>query len=741
MKKTDRSLLNKILPSSPYVLIGSVYILGMALFSAFRFLLLTNYTGLVKDEPVAEIIKAFVIGLRFDQMIVLLVLVPLIILLPWVKLEARAVRRTILTYLTAAFSVFSLLLLADIRFYQFFDSHLNFMALEYLGDGSMFRNLIVTDPEFYRSLLVWAVVTVIFLAVLVLTIKLSRRVAHRRSTTNHIVYFLLFLMLAALGIRGRISMAPMDWGIAYFSQNRFLNQLALNGVYTLGRNLSEKNRDPRLSYLTEDERFPFVDSREALKTTQTMLTTDRDEWLEPDSSLMRVTRQAPLPDGFRPNVVIILSESWSAGLTGSLSNARNLTPNFDSLAEKGILFENFYASGSRTNFGIAAIFCSFPSIPGRSIMKRYDARHPFVSLPEILNGRGYRNIFAYGGDLAFDNMEGFLREKKFHEFYGDKELGKELYFSKWGIPDHILFEKAAALVDSFPRPFQLTILTLSNHEPWDLPDSSVQRYTDDEDSSKTFNSQIYADYSLGRFFSLMKEKDVFDSTIFVFVSDHNRVGPTRFIIETKYFHIPLLIYSPALLGDSAVRIDTYSSQTDILPTLMGLLGSDYVHASWGRNLFDLPDGDSGFAVMNVANRLGYIDNNYFYAEDLGHIFGFGTRGEADVQAGWFGDATLERLDVIGKEMDSPQWEEVYLKMLDPTTRYTTMHVLNRFATIDRGYLYVQGIGGSVDSTLQQLGVGQSAAKFEKLPDKLVWARERLRRYTQAAEQLSAPAEK
>ncbi|MEW6412329.1 MAG: sulfatase-like hydrolase/transferase [Candidatus Zixiibacteriota bacterium] len=741
MKLSTRPSLSKYLPSRPFVIIASVYIAGMVFFTVFRLLFLTNFAEYVSDEPLSEVLRAFLIGARFDQMIVLLALAPLILLLPWVKTASKAIRRTLIAYLTVVFSFFTLLLLTDIRFYKFFDSHLNFLAAEYLGDGNMAGNLIVTDPEFYRSLLVWLVITLLLLATLWLILRISRRVENRRSLSNQIVYFVLFFCLAVLGIRGRISLAPMDWGIAYFSQNRFLNQLALNGIYTLGRNLTEQNRDPRLSYLPRQNRFPFVDPHDALLATQKMLETDKDEWLDPDSSLLRLTRQNPNAYGFQPNVVIILSESWSAHLTSSLSGKRSLTPNFDRLATNGMLFDHFYASGVRTNFGIAATLCSFPSIPGRSIMKRYDARHPFVSLSEILDTRGYRNVFVYGGDLAFDNMEGFLREKKFHEFHGDKQLGRNLYFSKWGIPDHVLFEKAATLVDSLPRPFQMTILTLSNHEPWDLPDSTVRRYFDSEDSSKIFNSQIYADHSVGIFFDLMEDKTVSDSTVFVFVSDHNRIGPTRFILETDYFHIPLLIYSPALIGDSAVRVGAYGSQTDILPTLMGLLGDDYVHASWGRDIFGLPEKDSGFAVMNVGSRIAYIDNDYFYAEDLGLIYGFGTRRTRALQKGWFGDVTLEQLGVIGENPGSPPWTQVYLAMLDQSTRYNVMHVLNRFALIDQGYLYLQGTGGSVDSTLRELGVGQSAAKFEVLPDELLWARDRLRKYVQTAEQLSFPVEK
>lgn len=716
-----------LLPPRPVIIAVACYLLGMAFFSLLRLLFFQHFYELAAGETTGDILTAFLIGLRFDQIIVLAAMLPVILPALLIRLEHNWFRKYALGYLATVFSLAFLLLLADIRFYAYFDSHLNFLAVEYLGEGPMMTDLIAGDSEFFPMLLAWMILTSLFAMFLALIFSRARKAPHYRSLLNHMIYTLVLAAFVALGIRGRISLAPMDWGVAYFSQNRFMNQLALNGIYTLGRNLTENERDPRLVYLSDEERFGLVALDQALETTREMLTVPGEVWHEPDKSLLRTVRQPPAGFGFSPNIVIILSESWSAELTGALGSLRQITPNFDRIAGQGLLFENFYASGSRTNFGISAVFCSFPALPGRAIMKRYNAHHPFISLSEILEERGYHNAFVYGGDLAFDNMEGFLRQKKFHTFYGEVELGKDLYFSKWGIPDHLLFERSAGIIDSLPRPFQLTILTLSNHEPWDLPDSTVRRYFDDADSSKIFNSQIYADHSLGRFFDLVRDKAVFDSTIFVFVSDHARYGPSRFILDTRLFHVPLLIYAPGLAGNWKGVNHVFGSQTDILPTLMGLLGDDYTHASWGRDLFNLPAGDSGFAIMNVAGRIGYIDADYLYVEDLGGLTGFGTVTPAGNNHAWFGAATLELLDVVGRDFAHENWMRVYSATLDPVTRFADMYALNRMGTMGRGHLLVQ-----------TLNPGASTAAGEPEPPGLKWSRDRLHRYMQTADQLSTP---
>ena len=88
------------------------------------------------------------------------------------------------------------------------------------------------------------------------------------------------------------------------------------------------------------------------------------------------------------------------------------------------------------------------------------------------------------------------------------------------------------------------------------------------------------------------------------------------MIDPVNFQIPLLIYSPKLLGDRGRIISTVGGQTDILPTLMGILGSDYTHASWGRDLLQLLTDDSGFAMINVLNWTGLVEHGLVYEEHV-----------------------------------------------------------------------------------------------------------------------------
>ena len=589
------------------------YVSGIVVFALLRFVFLLANPGAIDEVSIGELTTAFAIGVRFDQIVVLLLLIPLGVTLPWLGNNYRATRIPLAIYMAAItmFVLFSTA--ADIRFYHYMDSHLNFLALEYLGEGSMAGNLMTSDPWFWPAILISLSSSIVagFLAYRLVALMLVDP-KHSRNWTATVLYFALTAFVTFLGIRGRTSLSPIDWGAAYFSDNHFVNQLALNGIYTFGRNLLETNQDPRLSYVSDSERFPFVEFSIGLGDVQSMLESPKEKWLEPDSSLLRQVTQKQTRD-YYPNVVLVIMESWSGRLTGTLGDSRNLTPHFDSLANHGMLFTNFYASGPRTGYGLGAILCSFPAIPGRSITNRYDADHPFITLPELLSSRGYYNAFVYGGDLVFDNVEGFFTEKGMHRFIGQDDFASEQLFSKWGVPDHTLLSRVASLTDSLTRPFSITALTLSNHEPFDLPDSSSQRYLNDSDTCKQFNAQIYADRSIGNFITAIKQLPVYDSTIFVFTSDHARIFPRKIMVDPDMYHIPLLIIDGH--SDSiGRRLDIVGGQTDIIPTLMGVLGGEYHHESWGRDLLSTDSNDTPFAVLNLRPWVGIIQDGFCYAE-------------------------------------------------------------------------------------------------------------------------------
>jgi phosphoglycerol transferase MdoB-like AlkP superfamily enzyme len=115
----------------------------------------------------------------------------------------------------------------------------------------------------------------------------------------------------------------------------------------------------------------------------------------------------------------------------------------------------------------------------------------------------------------------------------------------------------------------------------------------------------YADWALGEFFDDIRDAPFYRDTLFVLLGDHgfgtNQQLPVN-AIDLLPFHVPLLLIGEGLQHTWGAQRDTVASQVDVVPTIMGLLGTDYQHQCWGRDLFNLPEGDAGYALIKPSGN-------------------------------------------------------------------------------------------------------------------------------------------
>lgn len=610
-------ILRTLIPTAKIAVWLAIYIIGILFLAVFRLLFLLTHRPLVGDSAISTVLQSFLVGLKFDSAVLSYVILPLFLfsMLPFIKFSSRKTQRVFVCLLTVIFGIFFLMSSADIRYFDVFGSRMNYWLVEYIQYPGMFLYSSATDPGFWKLFLLWLAATALFFLIIRKTINRIAEINFSAGLINRIVCSIIAVALLVLGIRGGLGIKPLDWGAAFHCDNPFLNQLSLNSVYTFAHSLYEELQEGRTVIGHENNRFAFYDINDAYRTTCEMLHLDSADITE-DFTLEHSTDSYDRP-GFQPNVVVIIMESWSADMIGAFGSKLGVTPRFDSLCARGILFRDFYANGVRTNRGIPAVLCSFPSLAGRSIMNRYAADRPFRSLAEILKENRYFNAFAYGGDIQFDNMEGFLRMTGYEKFYDESDFDGAKKLGKWGIPDHVVFNRLVKEMTQYRRPFHLAVMTLSNHDPYLIPDKRFQLYDDTVSDSKLLNTFYYSDWAIGQFIDSLKKEPLFDSTIFIFTADHCPHQEGKYPLAPRNFHIPLLIYAPKLIGDTAVVIDKTGSQVDIVPTLIDILGLSVVQYSWGRDLLNLPVDDSGFAVIVAEDRLGLIEGSRFFFNWLG----------------------------------------------------------------------------------------------------------------------------
>lgn len=404
-----------------------------------------------------------------------------------------------------------------------------------------------------------------------------------------IPFFLLLTAALIIPIRGGFDVAPINAGTVYFSKNMFLNHTAINAVWNVGTSAFTQKplKNP----------YEFGDLNEAKKVVES---------LTADSG----TSDKVLNNS-RPNIILIVLESFSGYLIGPLGGDSLVTPNINRYAREGILFSQFYASGTRTDKAMPAILDGYPAQPAQSIIKEPKKSQTLPSLVKILIGNGYHTSFWYGGDINFANFNSFVIGSGFHGIVTKANFNPKDYNSKWGVHDHILFKTLEDSMKTNKEPFLKVILTLSSHEPFDVPMKPV--FTGSDVVNKYRNSVNYTDKTLGSFFDWAKETDWWKNTLIILVADHcARIIDTMPNYKQNVFKIPMLWVGGAL-AKKGLTIEKLGSQVDIPLTLLNQLGikSDF---PFGKDL--LSNGSKSFAFYTYNEGFGFITDSSAVGFDL-----------------------------------------------------------------------------------------------------------------------------
>lgn len=274
----------------------------------------------------------------------------------------------------------------------------------------------------------------------------------------------------------------------------------------------------------------------------------------------------------RPNVVILILESFSAPYSGVLNGTgEGYMPFLDSIMAQGLCYERAYANGRRSVDGIPAVLASLPKMMPEAFIESPYAQQPFTALPGLLADEGYATSFFHGGRNGTMGFNAFARSAGFQRYVGRNEYPDRADDDGvWGIRDRPFLQFFANELDREEQPFMSCLFTLSSHHPYRLPEEDMERFGG---GSLPIHATLrYADDALRRFFATARSKPWFDNTLFVITADHTadleRQGETT---GSAFDHwIPLFYYMPSAIGPE--RVERVTQQIDIMPTVLDLLG-------------------------------------------------------------------------------------------------------------------------------------------------------------------------
>jgi phosphoglycerol transferase MdoB-like AlkP superfamily enzyme len=430
----------------------------------------------------------------------------------------------------------------------------------------------------------------IFFASKIIDLKISDKIEPLWKKLGTAFCMLAILFLA---IRGGWQLSPINQSMAYFSNEIILNHSAVNTEWNLIHDVINNK------YGNENP-YKYYKRNEAKKILAELFS-------KPTGEPMKVLSSE------RPNIVLIVMESFTAELVGSLGGEKGVSPNLDKLAEDGILFEQIYAAAGRTDKGITATISGFPAQAIRSIMKQNSKQEKLPGIAQELTTNSYATSFYYGGESEFFNMKSYVLSHGYKTLVDKHSFESKDMNSKWGTYDEKVFSKQMKDMDTVKQPFFSTILTLTNHEPFELP--VKEHFPGDNVENKFRSTAFYTDSCLGAYIKESRKKPWYKNTLFVILADHSHRLPANLTeYDPKRYRIPLLFFGDIIKPEfKGTRISKTGNQTDLVATLLNQLNIDPVRYSWSKDL--LNPATRSFSFFNWDNGFGFATEDQIISFD------------------------------------------------------------------------------------------------------------------------------
>ncbi|OOF69685.1 LTA synthase family protein [Rodentibacter caecimuris] len=406
---------------------------------------------------------------------------------------------------------------------------------------------------------------------------LAKKMTQHLGSINwyqRILLALLIIVVSFIGARSSLTHRGINPAMVAFSKDPLVNSLVLNSGYSV-LYASQQLKDEEKS----SEQYGKMSETEMLQIIKKSRNRSDSDYIS--NEIPTLTMNHASYKGKPKNIVIVLQESLGSQFVGTLGG-KPLTPEFDKLAKQGWLFENLYATGTRSVRGIEAVTAGFPPTPARSTVKLTKSQNGFFTIADFLRRQGYQTSFIYGGEKHFDNMASYFYGNGFETIIDEKDYKTPKFVGTWGVSDEDLFDKAHETFTTLAKtdkPFFSLVFSSSNHDPFEFPDGKIVLF--DQEKQTRNNAAKYADYALGHFFKLAKESNYWKNTIFIIIADHDSRVSGAELVPIKNFHIPALILGE---GIEARRDNRLISQIDIPPTLLSLAGTSGTYPMIGFDL-------------------------------------------------------------------------------------------------------------------------------------------------------------
>lgn len=626
----------------------NLLVIYLLMFTFFR--LVTFIVFQPEGETIIETIPSFLMGLRFDLRWISFLLLPIVLisLFPAYSPFYSARNKKIWTWYLAAVTFFVIFFFAaDFGCFSYNNTRLNASALNFAEDPKISMLMLWQSYPMFWMLMALVV------AVLLLRWMFRKTHLYVISKTDGLgipyrrKWFIVATVALGFMIYGSLGSQPLKWNNAFALQDGFKSYLALNPLQNFFTTL--KFRKPQFNESKAKEYFPQMAALMGLSSKE--------------FSYKREAMPAVGSLTSKPNVVLVMCESFSMYKSSLSGNPLNTTPYFKSIADSGILFERCFTPHFSTARGLFAAITGIPDVQ----LSKFSTRNPLaLDQHTIINDfEGYEKMYFLGGSPSFNNFEGLLKNINGLQMYTEGRFTSKPV-NVWGISDKDLFLEANQVFAQQTKPFFAIVQTADNHRPFMIPErdkdfdskevhiDTLRKYG--FESVAEYNSFRYADYCFRSFIEAAKKEAYFKNTVFVFIGDHGVSGNAKKMYPDVWTterltdeHVPLLFYAPGLI--SPQKHEEVVSQIDVLPTIAGLTGQKYTNTTLGRDVLTTKKQNNyAFIIYHDEGQIGLMTNDYYFTKNI--------------------NFTKEELHLLpGRKFTQAQQDSIKTKLSETTTAF------------------------------------------------------------------------
>ncbi len=572
------------------------FLFWIAFFIIERLVFVFYNAAKMRGISAMEIFRMFVGGLRMDASAAgyICALPLLVFVVLWLGNVKKFPGILIRVYTVFMIVLCSVITVVNFNIYREWGTKINYRVLEFtFGSPGEAMASTKSSPIFFS------------LAVLVLLIAsgllISRYLVNYKLVKDKGFVFKLLVGVLLIGfnflaIRGGWQLSPMNESMAYFSDKPIYNQAAVNTEWFLLRDIlnSKYSNDNPYKY------FKPAEARAIVKDLFSMPAGEGTKILTTD----------------KPNVVLVIMESHTGNVVERLGGEKGVSPQMEKLIDGGVFFNNVYAASYRTDKGVIAALSAFPAQGKRSIMKESNKVEKLDALSNTFSRKGYRTSFFYGGESEFFNMRSYLINQGFQKVVDKPDFDQRDMNSKWGAYDGPVYRRMLSDLNAEKQPFFATMLTLTNHEPFELP--GKPHFKGDDIENKFRSTAWYADSCLYDFIDKAKHTNWFKNTLFVVVADHGHRLPRKDleIFDPQHYRIPLLFFGEVIRPEfRGTEISKIGNQVDIAATLLRQLNVDASPYPWSKDLLNAATPE--FSFYNWDQGFGFVTKDQIVSFDAG----------------------------------------------------------------------------------------------------------------------------